>query len=440
MGQSMDRNPRDGAQDQSASEDVFVARQPVFDDQERVWGYELLFRTSGTARTANVQDADMATIRVIADGYLLASGGMKPGQKALVNFPQRLLVEDAGFALPPDRCIIEILEDVLPEPEVVAAVERLKKAGYTLAIDDFLGQPALMPFLPFVSIVKVDILGLENDLERIRAVAQDLKKHDLALLAEKVEDLETFRATRDMGFSLFQGFFFSKPEIIPGKKVSANQVSKLQLLQELGKEDLAFPAVSNIIKTDPSLSYRLFKYVNMASQGFAQRIDSVERAVMLLGQRQLVQWLRAIILSDLSPSKKASELAFISVDRGRFLERVAERDRSGALQAETMFLLGMFSVLDAMLGQSMDSILEHLPLNAELRAALSGERSPLSPWLELVRAYESGDWDRAQSLAGKLGLKLTTTDRLYVQALTWTQSVMESAGEKAPPKPARHTA
>ena len=161
---------------------------------------------------------------------------------------------------------------------------------------------------------------------------------------------------------------------------------------------------------------------------------------MLLGQRQLVQWLRAIILSDLSPSKKASELAFISVDRGRFLERVAERDRSGAIKAESMFLLGMFSVLDAMLGQSMESILEHLPLNAELRAALSGGKSPLAPWLELVRAYEAGDWDRAQSLAEKLGHKLTTTDRLYVQAMTWTQAVMESAGDKAPPPAGRRHA
>ncbi len=431
----MNQSTQDKTLDQTISEDVFVARQPIFDAEERVWGYELLFRTSGSAKTANVTDADMATIRVIADGFLLASGGMRHEHRALVNFPQKLLLEDAGFALPPDKCIIEILEDVLPEPEVLAAVERLKKAGYTLAIDDFIGQPELLPFLPFVSIAKVDILGLGSDLVKIKEVADNLAKYKLTLLAEKVEDLETFRATRDMGFALFQGFFFSKPEIIPGKKVSANEISKLQLLQELGKEDLAFPTVSGIIKTDPSISYRLFKYVNMASQGYGQRIDSVERAVMLMGQRQLVQWLRAIILSDLNPSKKASELAFISVDRGRFLERVAERDRSGRLNAEMMFLLGMFSVLDAMLGQSMESILEHLPLNDQVRAALAGTKSPFTPWLDLVRAYEHGNWEAAASLAGSLGIKLATADRLYVQALTWTQGVMETAEERAKPHP-----
>lgn len=421
---------QDNRRDQSISEDVFVARQPVFDAREDVWGYELLFRTSGSARSAVFLDADMATIRVIADGFLLVSGGLRPGQKVLVNFPQKLLVGDAAFALPPDTCIVEILEDVKPEPEVVEAVKKLKEEGYTLALDDFLGQEDLLPFLPYVSIVKVDILGLGADLGRIRQVAEDLKKHKLKLLAEKVEDLDMFRATRDMGFELFQGFFFSKPETIPGKKVSASEISKIQLLQELGKPDLAFPKVSGIIKADPSLIYRLFKYVNAASRGYGRQIDSVERAVMLMGQRQLVQWLRAILLSDLNPSRKASELSFMSVDRGRFLERLAERDHSGRLNAETMFLLGMFSVLDALLNLPMEEVLANLPLDQEVGAALAGRKSRFSPWLSLVRAYERGDWERVQDLANTLGLQLTMSDRLYVQALSWTQGVMESAHER----------
>ena len=421
-------SPEDRPQE-TGHEDVFVARQPIFDRKEQVWGYELLFRASGRDRVARVSDSATATARVIADGFVLAHAGMDPGQRVLINFPENLLVQDAAFALPKDICIVEILEDVEARPEVLDALKRLKQAGYTLAMDDYAGEPVLEPFLGLVDLVKVDILTLGADKARIEKVAGTLKKYKCLLLAEKVEDLETFAVVKNLGFALFQGFFFSKPEIIPGKKISAGEIAKLRLLQELGNPDFEVKKLSGIIHADLSLSYRLFQYINSAGMGVRHKVESVTRAVTLIGQRQLVQWLRAVIMADLSPSKKAEELAFMSVHRGRFLELLAIQTDACRRSPETMFLLGLFSFLDAMLGQPMVEIVEPLPLDPEVKAALIGQENELLDWLRLVSAYERGYWEDVSMILGHRNLGPEDADRPYVQAMAWTQRILGKTGD-----------
>ncbi|MDY7001642.1 MAG: HDOD domain-containing protein, partial [Thermodesulfobacteriota bacterium] len=362
-------------QEFAGHEDVFVARQPIFDRRQHVWGYELLFRASGSALTARVADSDMATVQVIADGFVLAHSGMDPGQRVLINFPENLLLQDAAFALPREICVIEILENVDPRPEVLDALGRLKRAGYTLAMDDYAGEPELEPFLGLVDVIKVDILKLGADKKKIAEVAKALKKHKSLLLAEKVEDLDIFGSVKALGFALFQGFFFSKPEIIPGKKISAGEIAKLRLLQELGNPDFEVQRLSEIIHADLSLSYRLFQYINSVGMGVRHKVESVSRAVTLVGQRQLSQWLRAVIMADLSPSKKAEELAFMSVHRARFLELLAGDTKACRQPTETMFLLGLFSLLDAMLGQSMGEIVASFPWTRKSKPRLLARRS-----------------------------------------------------------------
>ena len=366
------------------SESIFVARQPVFDDHQEVWGYELLFRSSGEAGGANVaaSDADMATAKVIADGFVMAAEGLEPGQRTLINFPQNLILEQFAFALPSDVAVIEILEDVRPEPEVLEALKTFKEAGYMVAMDDFMGEPELMPFLKLSDILKVDILGIlgpegvKNEA-KLRKVMKIVSKFKGRLLAEKVEDDDVFTLCKELGFTLFQGYFFAKPQIIPGKKISSNEVSKLQLLKELGSPEFDVKRLSEIIQLDPSLSYRLFRYINSAGMGVSQKVESVSRAITLLGQRQLSQWLRVVIMSDLAPSRKGQEVAFLSVHRARFLELIAE-NCPHQHSPESMFLLGLFSLLDAMLGLSMDEVLKEVPLEDEVIQALraSGTNSP----------------------------------------------------------------
>lgn len=405
----------------SLEEMVFVARQPVMDASKGVWGYELLFRGSGDAAAALVTDSDKATSSVIADGFVMAAEGLPLGRKVLINFPQRLLVEDAAFALPSDICVVEILEDVQPTPEVLAGLKRLKTAGYSLALDDYMGEEALEPFLGLVDIVKVDVLGLGSDREQLQRIADALHSRGVELLAEKVEDEAALDLARELGFSLFQGYFFSRPEVIPGRKVSASQISKLNLLQELSRPDFEVGKVSRYIQADLSLSYRLFRYINSVGHGVRHKVETVSRAVNLLGQRQLSQWLRAVLLSDLSPTRQAEELAFMSVHRARFLELAAEGPYRGKLSPERMFMLGLFSLLDALLGQPMNVVLEHVPLDDHGKSALRGEESPDLAYLDLVRSYERGHWEQAREIAQQVKLPLQTSDRLYMEAMVWTR-------------------
>ena len=418
-----------------AAEAVFVARQPIFDPKMHVWGYELLFRATGEARSAQVADADMATAKVIADGFLLASQGLRPGQRTLINFPRTLLLENFAFALPADIAVVEILEDVQPDEAVLAAVGELKAAGYTLAMDDFTGETALEPFLPLVDIIKVDVLavlgpdGLEG-APRLREVVRRLERHNCRLLAEKVEDNAVFALCRELGFTLFQGYFFARPEIIPGRKIATSELAKLQLLQELGSPDFDVKRLAEIIQRDPSLTYRLFRYINSVGMGVRQKVESVTRAIALLGQRQLAQWLRVVIMSDLAPGNKGREVTFLSVHRGRFLELMAE-NCPATFSPETHFLLGLFSLLDAMLGVPMGQILETLPLDETMKAALAGKGNDYRFCIDLAQAYERNDWPQVDSMLAIPGVPPEDADVLYTQALEWTQDILGSAEQGA---------
>ena len=410
------------------AENVFVARQPIFDAKEHLWGYELLFRASRGASGAAVVDADAATSTVIADGFSLALPGVGDGARLLVNFPQNLLLSEAALALPPEICIIEILETVEPTPEVLRALAALREAGFTLALDDYMGEARLAPFLDVVGLVKVDVLGLRAEPERVAALAGMLRERKIMTLAEKVEDEAAFELTRRAGYDYFQGFHFSRPEIIPGRKISSGELSKLQLLDELGRPDFDVSRLSSILQQDPSLSYRLLRTINSAAHGLAQRVDSVRQAITLLGQKRITQWLRAVIIADLSPHRRAREIAFNSVLRGRFLQLLARKEAGLGLAPESMFLLGLFSRLDALLGMPMPEVLEHLPLAPALAEALVGdgaENGGLGGWLHLAEAYERNEWKRVLTFVRERGLDVRALNRLHTRALSWTGVMVE---------------
>ncbi len=422
--------------DSISLESVFVARQPIFDRDENIWGYELLFRTS-TQGPAQVTDQDTATSQVIADGFVLAGDGVSQGSRLLINFPHKMLVEDAAFALPPDVCVIEILETVRPEPELMAALKRLKDAGYTLALDDFVGEPGFEPILELADIVKVDILG--RSPKQVIDLYRQLKPYGCKLLAEKIETMKIYELTRQLGFEYFQGFFFCKPEVLAGKKMSSSELTKLQLLEKLGRPDYDVNELAQIIAVDISLSYRLLRYINSAAFSLRSKIESVRQAIVMLGHKQLSQWLRVVVMSDLSTTKKTGELAYISAMRARFLELVAARDKS--LPPESMFLLGLFSLLDAILGQPMENVMQELPLDDDLRNALLGKESKGRQWLELVETFDRAEWDRLATMLVDMGLEPELAAQAHAQAMAWAAEILgfsttdpeepETPGEKA---------
>lgn len=409
-------------------EPIFVARQPIFDRNQNIWGYELLFRHSGTAGTAQVTDPDVATAKVIADGFTLALTGMPPGRRTLINFPQNLILRGTAYALPKDVCVVEILETVRATPEIVDACRKLKEAGYTLALDDFVGQPGFEEILKIADIVKVEILG--QPTPSIIKISQALKKGGTRLLAEKIEDAKAYQLTKSLGYEYFQGYFFSKPEIIPGRKISSSQLSKMRLLQALTREEIETRELAKIIEGDLSLSYRILRFMNSAAFGLATKLTSVEQAVALLGRRPLKQWVMVVSLSDLAPTPRAEELSFQSIQRGRFLETLVTAMPKPLLAKDTAFLLGLFSRLDALLNQPMEQILGDLPLEDDIKSALVGGQNPARRMLDFLDAVEAGAWDATTEALAAYGVRQDQAAVLYAKSTAWTQKILGQSREE----------
>ncbi|MBF0482978.1 MAG: HDOD domain-containing protein, partial [Desulfovibrionaceae bacterium] len=333
-------------------------------------------------------------------------------------------------------CIIEILETVEPEPEILTALAGLKQAGYQLALDDYVGQPGYEQIIALADIVKVDIYGRAP--QEVAAIVAGLRPYGVQLLAEKIEDRVIFRVCERLGFDFFQGFFFRKPEIIPGKKLGTGEMTKLQLLQELGKEDLDIRDISAIIGRDISISYRLLRYINSSHFSPRFKIESITHALTMIGQRQLAQWLRVVLLADLDTAGNSQVVAMTSVQRAKFLEFLTMSGAVAGHTPESMFLLGLFSMLETLLGMPMAELLEHLPLEEEIKRTLAGEPSPLRIWLELVESYENAKWDVVERILKERRLWPIETSQQYIEAMKWTREILspEPAAEGGQGQPA----
>ena len=340
-----------------------------------------------------------------------------------------------GFALPPESCVVEILETVEPTPQVIQALKNLKDAGYLLALDDFVGQPGQEAFLELADIIKVDVL--QTGMEQLPGLTQALKAPHRMLLAEKVESEAMHRTTRDLGYSLFQGYFFRTPEVLKGRKLSTSETAKIQLLKTLSGEDFDPGLVGDIVEKDLSLSYRLLRYINSASFGRRELVSSLRQASMILGQRNLAKWLQAVLMADLNPTPKGRELVFFSVFRAKFLEMLAKGMKSPPAKPDQFFLLGLFSLLDALLGKPMGEVLEELPLAPEIEKALRGEHTDLRELLELARNLEDADWPSARDLAHDLQLPSSEVTAIHRDSLRYAGEMVQDIRACPVPPPGK---
>ncbi|WP_308735082.1 EAL and HDOD domain-containing protein [Humidesulfovibrio sp.] len=402
---------------------IFVARQPIFDVHEKVWAYELLFRGSASAKTADVTEDDVATASVIADGFSLAFSGMDKSRKAFINFPQRLLLDDSVYALPREICVVEVLETITPTPEMIAALRRLKEHGYVIALDDYVGQPGFEEVIAMADIVKVEVLGMAPD--KLKAIGAALQKFGCRLLAEKVEDRATYDLCKSYGFSLFQGFYFSRPETMTGSKVPTPVLAKMRLLRALTGEDFDVRELARIISSDPSVTYRLLNFINSAAFSLRSKIQSIQQALTLLGKQQIKQWFLAVIISDFDSTSKVQEAAYTSLQRARYLESMGKLFKNASFSPETLFLLGLFSRLDVLLAQPMNKLLENIPLDKEVEAALLSKPSPYWSWLSLVEDIEVGNWDDVEDFLDSRGLDRETSAINYTESIQWTQTLLK---------------
>ncbi len=395
----------------------FVARQPIFDREEKVFGYELLFR-DGLENAFTGTDVEAASRATLDSSLLMGLDVLCDGRRAFLNCTRETLVHGLVRLLPSQSTIVEILEDVPPDPEVIAACQQLKEAGYMIALDDYVTGDPREPLVELADIIKVE-MKLTTSAQR----AELIKRHGVwhcRMLAEKVETREEFAVVRQQGFAYFQGYFFRKPEILSTRNMPANRVNYLRMLQEVSQAELNVPALEKLIKGEASICYRLLRYMNSAVFGFNCEIHSVRHALSILGEIEVRRWVRLIAAVGAGQGR-ASDLVLSSLVRGRFVELLAPQVQHGE---SDLFLLGLLSLIDSMLEMPMSEVLEKVPLDHETKAVLLGKPSLLRPVYQLMLAYESGEWNAAKQLADTLQLDDQQVASFYWQAQQWAREVL----------------
>lgn len=398
-----------------------IARQPILDTKLRIYGYELLYRGSQASTFFTPCDPDKATSSVLADSmFLFGMEKLTHGKPAFVNFSRRLLISDVMTFLPNQEIAIEILETVDSDALTLAACEKLKACGYKIVLDDFEYHPRMDPLVAIADIMKIDFLA--SSASYCESITKQFpRRKDLVFLAEKVETYEQYQQALSWGYTLFQGYFFCKPVVLDTRDIQGNKLVYFTLLRELNNPKTGSKQIEEIIQRDISLSYKILKYINSAAFGLRTKISSIKQAVAMLGHKKLAKFVTLVLLKGLGEDKP-SELVVISIMRGRFSELVAEA-MGLKEQASDAFLVGMLSLMDAILDQPMDKVLADLPLSDEISRALYRRPGTLTFILEAVIAYEQGDWDKYEIYRQLIKLDYVTAQKLYIEAVAWARDI-----------------
>ncbi len=414
--------PGGSKRERSPSVRRFVARQPIFDRQQKVFGYELLFR-SGMENAYSATDGELATARVIHDALNIIGLRHLVGEAVpFVNFPAASLVRN-DFKLLPPMSVVEVLETVEPTPEVIDACREAKQKGYVLALDDFVYSPGYEPLIEMADIIKIDFIANPTRKQREMFIS-GFHRRNTCLLAEKVETYRDYQEAMELGYGYAQGYFFSKPNILSARDIPAFKRNYLMFLAEVSHPEIDFDRLENVIKTEVSLSYKLLRQLNSAHFGFSSRIESVKHAMLLLGEIQLRKWAALVAVTCLAEDKPA-ELTRATMVRARFCELCAD-DLKLPQRRFDLFLLGMLSMLDAVLDQPLHEALEQIALPFDVKTALLGGRTALCDLLQLVKACEQGDLELLETLAGALEIIPDHVAEHYAQAIRWTNEVFDS--------------
>lgn len=391
--------------------DVFVARQPIFDQNKQLFAYELLFR-SGASNVFPEIDGEIATSNLLSSSFFTVGiDRISAGKKVFINFTEELLLQGTAEMFPAEKIIVEVLEDVTPSEEVVDSCKRLVDKGYTLALDDFVYYRKLEPLIELAEIIKIDFR--HTSTEAIRRMVEDLKSCNCRLLAEKIETYQEFEQALAMGFSYFQGYFFAKPEVLRNKDMLSSELTVMKLICEVNRVELDIDKLEQLINQDISLSFKLMNYLNSSAFMRQKPLSSIREAIVSLGVVGVRMFVSLIAAGSLA-TEKPHELIKTSIIRARFLEQIGiELNMNG----QNFFMLGLFSLLDAMLDNSMDFVLEKLPLADEVREALIHHRGVLYCYLQLVEKYESCQWSCVDSQLSAAGIPAARILDFYLDAL-----------------------
>ena len=398
---------------------VSIARQPVFDSKRRLWGYVLLCVGTHPSTPADSRTDDNVALSVANSAYIGLQQIVDRGKKVIVNFSEKNILDDLPYALPPELTVVQVSEDTFQRPEVPDMLTQLKSDGYQIVVDEFSGRADFEPLYRMADVMGLNVC--EKSEEELSAAVAGTRAYQASLLALQVQDSARMDVCRQLGFDLFHGPFFKLPDTVRVRPLASNEVTRLNLLRIIEQEEIDFDRLAEIIQEDATISFRLLAYLNSAAFGLRRKIKSIHQAITLLGWHQMKNWLRVVLLTDMSQGKEGAELVTLAAQRGKFIEQIARGHEFWGFDPETLHLLGIFSLLDTMLGLPMTEVVAYLPLDDKLKAALCGEpNNEYLPLLQLARSFEEARWEDSEDMIQKLNLDSGKVRTAFQSSLDWS--------------------
>ncbi len=402
---------------------VSFIRHPVFGEKRQLWGYQVTcIDRHGDASHRLGVEGDVTEL-LASSSYMGLEKLLSGGKRMMVTFNSKSILDGIPYALPGASAAIKIDEKELINRSLPPALEKLKADGYPLAIGRFSGDEQLSTLYHLADIFCFETAG-KTRLE-LNEKIKSAQPFSAIKMGEQVPDLTHFERCSELGFSLFQGSFFKTPEKVSVRKISSNEAARFHLMKIIEEDDPDFEKLANTIQTDVSISLRLLTYLNSAAFGFRQKINSIQQAITMLGWENMKRWLRIVILSNVSRHKYAQDLVLLSSQRGKFLEAVIRDHDFWGFSPDSLFLLGIFSLLDTLLNMPMHKVVEYLPLDDKMKAALCRDpNSEYYPLLKLVENLEDAEWETADGIIQKLSMNNAKVKIAFHAAVDWANEMI----------------
>ena len=402
---------------QQVLDDLMMAQQPIFDRQKNLFGYELLFRGE-QEHSAIFDDAEKATSQVLVN-LCIGITALSPERRQpfFINMTTDLVVSDAFFPISPDTVFIEILEDQEITPVFIDAVKRWHQFGFRFVLDDYQFNQAYDALLPYMSMVKVDVLATPPDT--VLDAIEQLKALKIDLVAEKVENDAMFQRCLELGFNYFQGYYLQRPQIVKGKRVKADEQGAVRLLNLLQQDNVEIEKVATIVGQNPTLSYQMLRLLNSPVVGLNRRVDSIKDAVVYLGLTQIKRWAMLITLSAQATNNVA--LLRTLLIRARCCELLARQSKS--ICAEQAFTVGLMSGLDLMLGMNQKELIDQITLNDDIKFAILEHKGPMGKLLYSAKSIENTCWDKIGVLPAKVRGHV---NHAFFDSLKWANEIIDT--------------
>lgn len=409
--------------------EVYVARQPILDDECEVIAYELLYRGSKANNYFPPVDGDEATADVVINGFFnMGLEQISEGKSCFVNFTENLLKSELPTCFPSETLVVELLENINPSEEIVTICASLKSQGYRIALDDYVldpDNPYSLQLLQYSDIIKVDIQA--TPLDTVDGLMDYLSDYQLEWLAEKVETYEEYQACKAKGFKYFQGYFFSKPVILTSYDVSLYPFQHIELIRELSEEEPDVGQIARKIQMDVALSFKLLQLINSVAYRRIEPIKSIEQAIVLLGFQEVRKLAYVLTIKELKSknTQVPEEVIKVSFMRAKMGELIA-RQVGQVKEAPSYFLTGILSLIDTFMQRPIKDILDELPLHEDIKKALIGKENKYRKALDLCMLVERAEWEEIEKVTKDLGISMECLFAFYKESLGWTQQLLEN--------------